>query len=546
MPFLTNVKWSQIETHLRSCVSQVKSRREKTGRSLARIALAALWALCPLIASAAAPTVRIDTGSLVGVTESGVLVFKGVPFAAPPLGERRWKPPAQPARWRNPRDASKYAPMCPQVGPAVPGSPAEPTSEDCLYLNVWTSGTQGPLRPIVVFLYGGGFTNGSASTPVYWGHEYAHKGVVVINVQYRLGALGFLAHPELTRESPHHTSGNYGVLDVIAALRWVKRNARAFGGDPNSVTVMGHSAGSYLSGYLLTAPQAKGLIHRVIGMSGMWMAPVSGGGGIPTLAQAEADGQRYAQQLGAHNLQMLRHVPTESILALTTPARHMPIVDGYVMPQDVWQTFKSRRQHDVPVLIGYTSNEGGYLVDPVLSAKDYIARVQKASPLLADRLLNAYPATNDLEADRSQFAEFRDHEFGVHMRAWARMQNRTGRQPVYFYLFDRSLPFPAEWGMGKHGAAHGYELGYVFEKLRPKDRISWTDADYRLQSTINKYWINFIKTGNPNSEGLPDWPRFTPDNERVMRLNEEPALMELPNPAGLDVQEQLFHFTTTR
>jgi para-nitrobenzyl esterase len=397
---------------------------------------------------------------------------------------------------------------------------------------------------MVVFFHGGGFTNGSASTPVYWGHEYAQQGVVVVNVQYRVGALGFFAHPDLTRESPHHSSGNYGVLDAVAALRWVQRNARAFGGDPNAVTIMGHSAGSYMVGYLVASPLAKGLFHRVIGMTGQYMSPVAGGD-FPTMAKAEADGVRLAEQLGARDLAALRQVPIDKLLALGTPGRHIPVADRNVLPRDVLTTFSLRRQQDVATLIGYTSNEGGYLLHPVLSASDYIAQVKKDTPALVDAWFKAYPASTDVEAERSQFAAWRDHNYGVHMRAWARMQNRTGKQPVYVYLFDHHWPWPANSAEANMGAAHGVELVYVFQKLSPKDQLHWTDADYRVQSTVNAYWIHFIKTGNPNGEGQPNWPRFTPDSERVMRLNENPTLIELPDPAGLDVQERSLGFDTT-
>ncbi len=334
------------------------------------------------------------------------------------------------------------------------------------------------------------------------------------------------------------------MLDAIAALRWIKRNARAFGGDPNKVTIMGHSAGSYVVGYLVVSPLAKGLFHRVIGMSGIWMSTVAGGD-FRSLATAEADGVRLAEQLGARDLAALRRAPIDTLLALGTPARHVPVADHYVMPLDVFTTFASQRQNDVPSLIGYTSNEGGYMLHPVLSAADYIAKVTKESPALVDAWFKAYPAMDDAKAERSQFKAFRDHQFGVHMRAWARLQNRTGKQPVYFYLFDRTIPFPPEWHFEKHGAAHGYELGYVFHKLNPKGPIPVTEADKQLEATITQYWLNFIKTGNPNGAGLPDWRRFTQTNERVMRLNENPALIELPDPAGLDVQERLLRFDTT-
>lgn len=402
----------------------------------------------------------------------------------------------------------------------------EEVSEDCLYLNIWTPARQSESRlPVMVWIYGGGMRAGSGSSPVYWGDKLVEKGVITVNLSYRVGSFGFLSHPDLSRESGHGTSGNYGIMDMIAALQWVQRNIAAFGGDPHNVTIFGQSAGSLGVAYLMTSPLARGLFHRAIGQSNADMGPVGAGMMLPT--QAEASGVRLAAALGAGSIADLRQVPADKILAVDSrwPADAkgkvksgtMAVRDGYVFPAVMYDTFSAGKQNDVPILIGYNANEGGYLLGAPLKAAAYVESVHQQYGQLAGRVLELYPASSDEVAARSQLRLLRDNWFGWHVWTWARLQSRTGQGKVYFYNFAYVPNYPPGSALAAVGAAHGFELGNVFAHVETLPPTA-TAKDKRVLETISTYWTNFAKSGNPNGPGLPLWPVFTERDQRVMNF----------------------------
>jgi para-nitrobenzyl esterase len=466
---------------------------------------------------AAAAVVKIDGGLARGERESGLTVFRGLPFAAPPVGDLRWRPP-QPVRpWRGVRQAAAFAPACMQNGVSMPGEAPPKISEDCLYLNVWSPARARQALPVMVFIHGGGFSNGAAAAPLYGGDQLARKGVVVVSLSYRLGPFGFLATPELTAESPQHSSGDYGLLDQIAALRWVKRNIAAFGGDPSRVTVFGQSAGAMSINLLMASPLAKGLFSGVIGESGGVFEPIQL---APSwrLAGAEPQGLAYQASLGAASLAQLRALPAARLLTGQAPSISHPVIDGYVLPRAPFETFAMGLQNDVPILIGSNEDEARSLTDlSKVRAASFAADIEQAFGALPPALLAAYPYGTDEEA-RTARADFeRDLRFGWDMWAWARLQARHGHAPVFYYHFTQRPPFPAGSLYAGWRASHFAELWYVFGHL-DQQPWAWTATDRSLSDAITSYWTNFAKRGDPNGPGVPPWPRFAADGGQVLYL----------------------------
>jgi len=520
-----------------------------------RMAVVAAGLLISVLASANdSLLVRTKSGVVRGISEAGGTVYKGIPFAAPPIGDRRWRPPAPAAPWQGVLLADVFKPMCMTTTPAIPGGPMEQVSEDCLYLNIWTPPQRTHAKlPVMVWIYGGGLRAGSGSSPVYWGDKLVEKGVITVNLNYRAGSFGFLSHPELSRESGHGASGNYGIMDMIAALKWVQDNIAAFGGDPRRVTVFGQSAGSFGVGYLMTSPLARGLFHRAIGQSGADMGSIGHGMMIP--ADAEASGMRLADALGARSLADLRQISADRILAMDSrwPADAegrvkpgtMAVRDGYVFPETMYDTFKAGKQNDVPVLIGYNANEGGYLVGEPLIAAEYAKNVRREYGRLADRVLNLYPADTNEVAARSQRELLRDNWYGWQMWTWARLQSATGDAKVYFYNFSYVPDYMAGTPLAELGAAHGFELGNVFahaEQFPP----TATSKDKRMAATISTYWTQFARKGDPNGNGLPTWPVFTERDQRVMNLGDPIVAGELAEGDLRRLELQDAHATAIR
>jgi para-nitrobenzyl esterase len=393
-----------------------------------------------VLSAAISDPVRTDTGLVSGTAGSTdeVRVFKGIPYAAPPLGDLRWHEPRPPSHWEGVRKADEFSAVCTQQqrGPAGATGPAP--SEDCLYLNIWTAAkSAAERRPVIVWTYGGAFTGGAGSLGMYNGDALARKGAVVVTYNYRLGIFGFLAHPELTKESGHNASGNYALMDMAAVLRWVQKNIANFGGDPKRVTIDGESAGSMLVSAMVASPQGKGLFQRAIGQSGAWMGVNIGK--MTTRAQAEENGQKMVQALGAASIAELRAKPADELLK-NARGQSAIIVDGWYVPEDLSITYENHKQNAVDVLVGSNHDEGTFFSRPGGgSAEQFTGNAKRRFNDMADAYLKLYPAGSDTEAGASQLAAFRD-EFGWAMREWAQLQSERGKAKAYLYYFTHVPP----------------------------------------------------------------------------------------------------------
>jgi len=468
---------------------------------------------------AAATPVLTEFGALEGKSEGGLTVYKGIAFAAPPVGELRWQAPRPVQRWQGVRKADTFAPACMQKGVSMPGEIPPALSEDCLYLNLWTPAKTASERlPVLVWIYGGGYSNGSASMPLYWGDRLARKGVIVITIAYRLGPLGFLAHPELTRESEHHSSGNYGLMDQIAALEWVQRNIAAFGGDAKRITIAGQSAGSMSVSMLLASPRAKGLFQRAIGESGGVFEPLQLAPGY-LLVNAERDGEKYVASLEATSIRQLRQLPASELLTGDAAVVTHPVIEPYVLPISPYEAYVSRSENDVPLLIGSNAEEARSLVDTSkLTASGFAADIEKNFGALPPQLIAAYPHASDAQAQQARLDFERDLRFGWDMWAWARLHAANAKNPVFYYSFNRRPPFPAGSVYAGWGASHFAELWYVFDHL-DQAAWRWSNTDRKLADEISAYWLNFVKSGNPNKPGLATWPAFSEKGGQVLYLD---------------------------
>ncbi|HEY3518858.1 MAG TPA: carboxylesterase family protein [Gammaproteobacteria bacterium] len=444
--------------------------------------------------------VTIDSGTLAGTTGASpeIRVFKGIPFAAPPVDANRWRAPQPVAKWSNVRPATDYAPRCTQGG-GRQSATAPPTSEDCLYLNVWTTAASADdRRPVMVWLYGGGFSGGAGSEPRYAGDGLARKGAVVVTLNYRLGSLGFFAHPELSAEAKPQVSGNYGMLDAVAALQWVQRNIAAFGGDPGNVTVFGESAGANLTGALVASPQAKGLFHRAIAQSGGFMGLAMARTG--TLARAEGAGAKALADAGIPSIAAARAKPADEIFAAIRGSGL--VVDGYLIPEDLSLTFAKGRQNAADLLVGSNKDEGTFFQRQGLTAEQFKGQARQRFGVLADEFLTTFPAADDAQASVSYLASFSD-EAAWAMRKFAEVQAKQGSS-AYVYYFTRVPPALAD--RPSRGATHVAEIPYMFDNLAPP--VPWTDVDRRLADIMSSYWVNFARSGDPNGSGLPSWPAY--------------------------------------
>ncbi len=511
---------------------------------LAAVAAIQIAAFIPLV-SVAAP-IQVDGGSIEGTLEEGITVYKGIPFAAPPVGDLRWRPPQPVKNWDGVLKADKYAPACPQMQLDIPLFPKVETSEDCLYLNVWTPAkSPADNLPVMVWIYGGGFAMGSTSMPIYNGAQLAKMEVIVISIAYRVGPLGFLAHPELTAESERKVSGNYGLLDQIAALRWVQRNIKAFGGDPGRVTIFGESAGGISVSMLAASPLAKGLFQRAVCQSGGSFWPVRKEreeGTMLLLAGAESAGVEFAQRMGAASLPELRRIPPEKWQK--DPIAQMggcwPVVDGYVIVDDQYRLYDAGKYNDVPVLIGTNSDEGSMFIRSASPEQHEKATRERFGPF-AEKLLELYPGKTPDQAFRAMADIVRDIAFAWPTWAWARLQSRTGTSKVFVYYFDQTQP-PSLFSafFKSDGALHGSEVAYVFKYLDWNPMTKFTDEDRKLSEVMAAYWTNFAKGGNPNGEGLPEWPAFSDRDPRVLYLHGKPAAGPVPNVDKLTVLDEYY------
>ena len=488
---------------------------------------------------AQAPGALTDSGPISGIAEGGLKIYKGVPFAAPPVGSLRWRPPTRVTAWTHTRKADAFAPACMQEGVSMPGEAAPKISEDCLYLNIWTpaNNTQQPL-PVIVWIYGGGYINGSSSMPLYWGDKLAHKGVVVVTIAYRLGPLGFLAHPGLTQESPHHSSGNYGLMDQIAALQWIQRNAASFGGDPRNITIAGQSAGAMSVSMLMASPLAKGLFERAIAESGGLFEPLQLAPKY-LLANAERDGEKFGASLHANSIEELRALPATMLMGNAGGISH-PVIEGYVLPLSPYEAFASGKQNDVPLLLGSNAEEARSLADvSKVTAVGFDSDLEHSFGQLPPALIAAYPHTTDEEAKEARLGLERDLRFGWDMWAWARLQASTGHSRVFYYSFRQQPPFPAGSVYAGWGSSHFAELWYVFDHLN-QDPWQWTAADKKTATEMSSYWTNFARSGDPAGAELPDWPAFTLHENNVLHIGGQTTLGGVENLKSLTVFDEVY------
>jgi para-nitrobenzyl esterase len=503
--------------------------------------LALALAVTACLGAYAAEPVRTDSGLVQGVpgSDPSILVFKGIPFAAPPVGDLRWREPRPVVAWEGVRVADHFGPRAMQArifsdmifrddGP----------SEDCLYLNVWTPAkSQSERLPVMVWIYGGGLKAGSSSEPRQDGENLAEKGVVVVSMNYRLGVFGFISHPDLTGESGRSASGNYGFMDQIAALRWVQRNIAAFGGDPGNVTIFGESAGSYSVSVLMASPVAMGLFHKAIGESGALLGSRLVPEHTRSLAEAERNGEEFAGLLGARSIAQMRAVSAVDVLKAAQADESLRIgavVDGYILPRDPVAIYASGSQNRVPLLAGWNADE--QRVYAVFGSKrptagSFADMVRRDFGKDADRILKLYPAATDDEAVRSAGDLAGDRFIAFGTWKWIETHLGTSGAPVYRFSFDRAVPIePGRMINGSPasasdvGAVHASEISYVFGALAALKDVTVQPEDWRLSDEIGTYWTNFAKTGNPNGGGLPQWPRYQKaTGYQVMHLNKVTA-----------------------
>jgi para-nitrobenzyl esterase len=506
-------------------------------------------ALSAGLAIQAADVVKTDKGDVEGFSskDGKVRIFEGIPFAAPPVGDLRWREPQPAANWNGVKQANEFGPRCMQAhiysdmifrdkGP----------SEDCLYLNVWTpTSPPGARLPVMVWIYGGGFAAGASSEPRQDGENLARKGVVVVSMNYRLTIFGFFAVPELAKESEHHAAGNYGLLDQTAALRWVQTNIAAFGGDPNNVTIFGESAGSFSVSAQMASPVSKDLMQKAIGESGAFF-----GGTLAAKSATDAgsDDAAFARKaFGTDSLKELRALPASKLLDAAmherSQVRFAPDIDGYFLPEPVPEIYKAGKQAHIPLLAGWNEDEGSYHMifgkqQPSLQGLEAYAREHFGDR--AGEFLKAYSAHNDEEAKRVAQDYAGDMFIGYGTWSWIQAQLATGQSPVYRYKFEDAPPAPEENGESR-GAYHSSEIVFVFETLNSED-FPWRPQDHKLSDEISSYWTNFAKTGNPNADSLPRWPAYNKqDNFEIMHLNFEPHAAPAQHMARYEFLGSLHH-----
>ena len=478
--------------------------------------------------------IKVTGGIIKGVSEkTGITYFKGIPFAAPPVGDLRWKAPQPVKSWNGIKECAAFeaSPMQASPQPFAMWSeeyliPKKPISEDCLYLNVWT-GAQSPKekRPVLVWIYGGGFTSGGSAAPIYDGEAMAKRGILFVSINYRVGIFGFFVHPELTQESANHASGNYGLMDQVAALQWVKKNIASFGGDPANVTIAGQSAGSMSVNCLVASPLGKGLFKKAIAESGANF--VNGGFTPNTLALQEQAGLKMAQTLNVTSIKELRNISADTLLAIR--GMFGPVIDGYVLPDAIANIFAQGKENNVGLLTGWNEDEG-LVFGPKKNAAAFREDAAKEYGSDASTLLKYYPANTDDEAAASQMNLSRDMIFGVQNYTWANVASKQGGK-VYVYRFTRTPPYAD--AKTNFGAFHTAEVPYAYGNLKFVNR-PWEAADHRLANTMSSYWVNFITSGNPNGKGLPQWRRYVISTKKIMKLDVNAGAEEIPDAASLD------------
>ena len=466
-------------------------------------------------AAFASAQVRTTSGMVEGYTSADgkVQIFKGIPYAAPPVGDLRWKEPQPTPKWEGVRKATEFGARCKQgrIYDDMVFRDNGP-SEDCLHLNVWTPAAKaGANLPVMVWIFGGGFQAGATSEPRQDGEHLAHKGVVLVSMDYRLGIFGFFSHPGLTAESPHHASGNYGLLDQAAALKWVHENIAAFGGDPDKVTIFGESAGSFSVSAQMASPVAKGFVHAAIGESGAFFGRTLS---AKPLAESEKRDAIFAEELGMKSIAQLRAVDAgrllNAVLKNKDEDRFGPNIDGYFMPASAYDIYSHGKQAHIPMLAGWNHDERdyhGFFGDQPPTRENYIAIIRQKLGDSAAEALKLFPGDTDAQAKGSAELLSSADFIAYGTWKWIEVQLATGGSAVFRYEFDQALPLPEGHAPDAVAEAnHSGEIEYVFGTLDSK-RLPWRPEDYKLSEAMGAYWTNFAKTGNPNGAGVPEWPR---------------------------------------
>ena len=512
--------------------------------------------------------VKIDNGIIEGNynTHSGIQTYFGVPFAKPPVGNLRWKAPQPLDKWNGVKQTKKFGPRPMQT--IVFGdmnSRSDGVSEDCLYLNVWTPAKRNTKDlPVLVYFYGGGNVAGDASEPRYDGESMAKKGIVVITCNYRLNIFGFFSHPELSKESPYKASGNYGLLDQVAALKWVQKNIAAFGGDPKKVTIAGESAGSISVSYQMASPLAKNLIAGAIGESGAGINPTLAP--VP-LAEAEKTGDEFAKKAGYTTIAQLRALSTREVYEIYNESRRFgfPVVlDGYFLPKTIPQIFNAKEQAQVPLLVGWNSAEipgQAFMFGQPYKEENFVNRVKAEYPNDFEEVLKLYPHSNEKEIEISATQLSSDRFISYSTWKWFDLHRNNSSQPVYRYLYsklrpplvDNSVASGLAGGTVKKdpnapkppepvGAPHACEIEYCMGNLHLVKDYAWTDDDFKVSETMLNYFANFIKTGNPNDGKLPEWTaaKAGDANPPVMVLNTESKTVNAKNDARYEFLDKAY------
>jgi para-nitrobenzyl esterase len=512
-------------------------------------------------AAARTPTaeLRVDTGTIRGLVvgaKKDVHVYKGIPYAAPPVGERRWKPPQPAGAWQGVRDCFEFGAACPQKLPPLFSSLPEmainaPYSEDCLYLNVWTPAERKSAKlPVLYWIHGGGYIIGAGSQPLYDGEDLARLGCIVVSVNYRLGLFGFLAHPALSQESKEKVSGNYGLLDQIEGLRWVKRNIAAFGGDPDHVTIFGESAGGMSVLCLMVAPEAKGLFHGAVAQSPAWLNMAGLRSAPPGQVTAEQAGQRFITACGldaSATAEQMRRLDGKALVQATPgepgagaslrlrPAalKVAPVIDGHVIPDDPNVLFAAGREHAVPFIVGNTKEEMSIFVLTARMPADAAAYAKQLTDdfgALGEQLAKAYPAT-DAGQIRSAVIQLLSDLAFVSETRWTARAHAAAGHPTHRYQFSRGTKRGFLAGLGSH---HGAEIAFLFQRPALRDNA----AEMGISHSMGQYWIQFAATGNPNGQGLPSWPAYRTDSEEMIDFADDIHVLKGHRNEQLDLVEK--------
>lgn len=490
------------------------------------------------------PIIKVKQGKIEGYSNGGILIFKGIPYAAPPVGALRWKAPAALQSWKGIKSCKVFGTNAMQNPPKpfmgyteeflIPNG--ESFNEDCLYLNVWTKNDKKTAKKgVLVWIHGGAFLGGSGSVPIYDGEAMAKKGIVFVSINYRVNIFGFMAHPELSKENPQNASGNYGLLDQIAALKWVKQNIKKFGGDPENITIAGQSAGSMSVNCLVASPLAKGLFQKAIAESGACFTKGNILIKTPSLKDEEARGVEFMKKCQANSIAELRNKSAEEVFKNLTGFIG-PVIDGYVLPDAIATIFAKNQENKVILMTGWNENEGG-MNSPIKKTEEYKAQVVKQFGDNADKVLQAYKGQTLEEAQTSSLNLNRDLTFGLQNYVWANVHSQKGNT-VYLYRFAHAL---RPKGDALYGAFHTAEVPFAYNNLKFVNR-DWQAEDWKLAEDMSSYWVNFIKTGNPNGDKLPNWTKYNATEKQVMYFNKTPNISALSDSKSLDILFEIMKY----